>query len=203
MEAAGAGAGGGGGGGVVAGVRKAAAVTGYRLEGGQYQPEGKLGLAILGKEGAASYQLLLYRCRLPAMVQGEAEWGGGGGPRACTGPGGPAGLLPHLQVHSLLPTLLRDTQGVTWSVAFGSEEAKESFVHEVLLCRRVAEQGLLAMVMARGEGMELQVEVQGCLSILQVGDQVEVVVTVWRVEGSAMVQESTTKGGRGMRWDNN
>lgn len=62
-EAPGAGAGAGGG--VVAGVRKAAAVTGYRLEGGQYQPEGKLGLAILGKEGAASYQLLLYRCPTP------------------------------------------------------------------------------------------------------------------------------------------
>ena len=26
------------------------------------QPEGKLGLALLGKEGAAAYQLLLYRC---------------------------------------------------------------------------------------------------------------------------------------------
>ena len=85
------------------------------------------------------------------------------------------------------------------------EILQENFVRESLLSRAVAEQGTLSFTLARGEGQGLdqgdQVGTTGVEEKTNNFVQAEVGLTVWAVneEGKVGDEESTTKGGRGIR----
>ena len=103
------------------GVRMATAVTAYRAAADGNKPEGKLGLAIIGKAESNCYQLLLYRGKQTAVAVANIS------------------SQFSLAVQQDNYASFTAEGGLSWAVSFESQDVLVNVARQVLLCQPGAE----------------------------------------------------------------